>query len=84
MEFQGQFDILLHPCVVGDNGDGGVIVWLMINVGYILQLNLHDIEAGASLNCDEFSIFLGVDEYFELLILLHLFCFEVYSSYFFI
>ena len=84
MYFQGHFDTLLFLLVVGDNGVGGVVVWLRINVGYILRLNLHDIEAGASLNCDRFNVFLGVDQYFPLLIFLHLFCFEVYLLLFFI
>ena len=62
MELQGQFDILFHPLVVGGNGAGGVLVWLRINVGYILRLNLHGIEAGVSLNCEGFSVVPGVDE----------------------
>ena len=84
MGFQDHFDILLHPLVVGYNGDGGVIVWLGISVGYILWLNLHDIEAGVRLNCDRFSVISGVDKYFSLLILLHFFCFELYLFLFFI
>ena len=84
MEFQGHFDIMVHPWVVRDNGAGDVIVWLRINVGYILRLNLDDIEAGVSLNCDRFTIVPGVDEYFTLLIFLHFFSFEVYLLLFFI
>ena len=49
---------------MGDNGAGGVIMWIGIDTGYILWLNLHDIEAGVSLNCDGFSVVSGVDEYF--------------------
>ena len=64
MEFQGHFDTLLQPGVVGYNGVGGVIVWIRINVGYILWINLHDIEAGVSLNCDGLRIVPRVDEYF--------------------
>ena len=84
MEFQGHFYILLHPLVLGYNGAGGLIIWLKINVGYILQINLHDIEYGVSLNCDGFSVVPGVDHYFPLLIFLHFFCFEVYLFFFFI
>ena len=58
---------------MGYNGSSGVIVWLKINLGYILLLNLHDIEAGASLNCDGFSVVPEVDEYYSLLIFLHFF-----------
>ena len=61
MDFQGDFDILLHPWVVGDNGSGGVILWLRIDVSDTLRLKLHDIEAGASLNYDKFSVVLWVD-----------------------
>ena len=53
---------------MGDNVDGEVIVFLRINVGYILRLNLHDIEAGVSLNYGGFSVVPGFDEYFSLLI----------------
>ena len=56
MDFQGHFDTLLHPGVLGNNGVGGVIVCLRINVDYILRLNLHDIESGVSLNCDGFAL----------------------------
>ena len=84
MEFQGHFDTLLHPEVVGDKGVGGVIVWHRVNVGYILRLKLNDIEAGVSLKCDGFSIVPGVDEYFYFLIFLYVFCFEVYLLLFFI
>ena len=77
MEFQGHFDTLLQPGLVGDNGVGGVIVWLMINVGYILWLNFNGIEDGVILNCDGFSIVPGFDKYFSLLIFLNLFCFKV-------
>ena len=84
MDFQGHFDTLLHPVVVGDNGFFGVIVWLRINVGYVLRINLHDTEAGISLNCDGFSVVPGVDEYFSLLIFLYFFCFEIYLFFFFI
>ena len=84
MEFQGHFDILLHPWVVGDNGDGGVIVWIMINYSYILRLNLNNIEDRVSLSYEEFSVVPGVDEYFSLLVFLYLFCFEVYTFFFFI
>ena len=66
-----------------DNGTGGVIVWLMINAGYILWLKFHNIEPGESLNCDGFTVAPGVNEYFFLLIFLHFFCFEVYLFFFF-
>ena len=69
---------------MGDNGAGDIIVWLRIDAGYILWLNLYDIEAGVSLNGDGFSVVPGVDDYFPLLISLHLFCFEVYMFFFFI
>ena len=69
---------------MGDNGDGGVIVWLRINVGYILRLNLKDIEAGVSLNCNRFTVVPGVDKYFSLLIFFYFSCFEVYLFLFFI
>ena len=69
---------------MGDNGAGGVTVWIRINISYILRLNLHDIEAGVNLNCDRFSVIPGVDKYFILLIFLQLFCFEVYLFFFII
>ena len=69
---------------MGDDGYGGVIVWLGISVGYILRLNLHDIEAGVSLNFNRFTVVPGVDKYFSLLIFLHLSCFEVYLFLFFV
>ena len=84
MDFQGHFDTLLHLGVVGDNRVGGVIFWIRINVGYILRLNLHDIDAGVILNYDGFNVVPGVDEYFSLLIFLHFFCFEVYLFFFLI
>ena len=84
MEFQGDFDILLHPLVEGDNESDGFIVWIRIDVGYILRLNLHDIEAGVRLNCEGFSVVRGVDEYLSLLIFLHIFCFKLYQFFFFI
>ena len=62
MEFQGHFDIMFHPWLLGDSAAGDVIVWLGINVGYILWINLHDIEAGVSLNCDGITVVPGVDE----------------------
>ena len=69
---------------MGYSGACGVIVWLVINVGYILRLKFYDIESGVSLNCDRFSVVPGVDEYFSLLIFLYLFCSEVYIFLFFI
>ena len=66
---------------MGDNGADGVIVWLRINVGYILQLNLHDIEAGVSLNCNRFTVVPGVDKYFSLLIFLNSFLKYICSSF---
>ena len=58
------------------------MVWLRINVGYILWINLHDIEAGVSLNCDGFSVVPGFDEYFSLLIFFHFFFLKYICSYF--
>ena len=57
---------------------------LRINVGDILRLKLHNIEAGGSFNCDGFSVVPGFDNYFSLMIFLHLFYFEVYLFLFFI
>ena len=57
-----------------------MIVWLMINVGYILRLKFYDIESGVSLNCDRFSVVPGVDEYFSLMILLHFFFWKYICS----
>ena len=61
IDFQGDFDIMFHPWLLEDNGADVVIIWLSIDVGYTLRLNLHDIYPGASLNCDGFSVVPGVD-----------------------
>ena len=61
LELQGDFEILLYPWIVGYNGAGGVIDWLIINGGYILWLNLHNIKSRVSMNCDGFKIVPGID-----------------------
>ena len=66
---------------MGYNGAGGVIVWLTTNVGYILRINFHNIEAELGLHCDGFNVVPGVDKYFSLLIFLNSFLKYICSSF---